>query len=640
MRMELRTRVFLYFVLVIALFAVLCGVIGAVVLHRTTLNEAQRRVSLDLRAGWNVLDSRMQGVKSVLSVIGTGPRVQSMADGADPETYRAEFESARRDTGLDFLTFTDNTGRVLLRTLEPHNSGDDVSSDPMVRSALRGAGMTGIQVLGPHRLEREGGRLRETAYIRFEETAKAKPRVQTEEHAGMALMVAVPARDKSQQIVGTVYGGILLNRNHSLVDEIRHILFEDQKYKGRHLGTVTIFQWDVRIATNVRTAAGHRAIATRVSEEVYDRVLENGESWYDRAFVVKDWYISAYDPIRDVDDKVVGILYLGVLAERYDDIQRELWLIFGGLSLGAGVLAVVMGLVFSGRLTSSLHRLAEAAGRLSAGELGHRVPDPPANDEVRDLTRAFNSMAESLADRDGRLRAANEELQQLNTSYLEMLGFVSHELKNTLGIIYTAARSLDGGLMGELTEPQKRMVHSIRRSIDSAVEMTRHYLDLSRIETGELTVEKARIDLVADVIEPVMGELAEAMAERAVTVEVGMPDSLPVRGDAGLLRVVYKNLLDNALKYGREGGTIRLSCEQQDGTVTLHVWNDGEGLEPHELAGLFEKFARFDEDVRRKGTGLGLFITRDIVRKHGGDIRAESRHGEWIDFIFTLPADG
>jgi signal transduction histidine kinase len=220
-----------------------------------------------------------------------------------------------------------------------------------------------------------------------------------------------------------------------------------------------------------------------------------------------------------------------------------------------------------------------------------------------------------------------------------MLGFVSHELKNTLGTIYTAARSLDAGLVGELTEAQSRMVRSIRRSIDSAVEMTRHYLDLSRIEKGELKVEKADIDLVGDVVEPVLGELDEAIGERAVNVEQNLPDSLPLRGDAALLRVVYKNLLDNALKYGREGGTIKLSHEQSDGTHVLHVWNEGEGLAPDEIEGLFRKFVRFDEDVRRKGTGLGLFITREVIEKHGGRIRAESDEGEWIDFIFTLPAE-
>ncbi|MFO7955931.1 MAG: cache domain-containing protein [Candidatus Brocadiia bacterium] len=639
MRIKLRTRVFLYFVLVVALFGALCGVIGGIVLHRTTLNEAQRRVSLDLRSAWNLLDGRMEEMKSVLGVIGAGPRVRAMYGGEPPAAYRAEFETIRRENGLDFLTFTDNTGTVLLRTLEPYNRGDDLSSDRLVRTALRGEEVSGIMVLGPNRLEQEGGDLEERAYMRFEDTPKAKPRAETEERSGMAVVVAVPARDKTQQIVGTVCGGILLNRNHSLVDQIRSVVFEDQKYEGRHLGTVTVFQWDVRVATNVRKANGNRAIGTRVSEEVYDRVLENGESWYDRAFVVNDWYISAYDPIRDVDHKVVGILYVGVLAERYDDMKRELWFIYGGLSLGAGVVAIIIGLVFSGRLTSALHRLAEAAGRLEAGELDHRVPDPPTNDEVRDLTHAFNTMADSLRDREARLRAANGELQRLNANYLDMLGFVSHELKNTLGTIYTAARSLDAGLVGDLTEAQSRMVRSIRRSIDSAVEMTRHYLDLSRIEKGELKVEKADIDLVGDVVEPVLGELDEAIGEKAVNVEQDLPDSLPLRGDAALLRVVYKNLLDNALKYGREGGTIKLSHEQSDGTHVLHVWNEGEGLAPDEIEGLFRKFVRFDEDVRRKGTGLGLFITREVIEKHGGRIRAESEEGEWIDFIFTLPAE-
>ena len=106
-----------------------------------------------------------------------------------------------------------------------------------------------------------------------------------------------------------------------------------------------------RIATNVTTASGNRAIGTRVSKDVYEKVLENDRNWYDRAFVVNDWYLSAYDPIHDLDGKIVGILYVGVLAKKYDDLKKSLWTIYGAVTLGLLVIVLAVGFIFSRRLT-------------------------------------------------------------------------------------------------------------------------------------------------------------------------------------------------------------------------------------------------------------------------------------------------
>jgi len=111
-----------------------------------------------------------------------------------------------------------------------------------------------------------------------------------------------------------------------------------------------------------------------------------------------------------------------------------------------------------------------------------------------------------------------------------------------------------------------------------------------------------------------------------------------VQADPALLQIVYENLLSNAAKYGRQGGTVRMTGRRINGWVELHTWNEGQGVSAERLEELFRKFSRLQPPGHQeRGTGLGLYITREIVRKHGGEIRAESREGEWIDFIFTLP---
>lgn len=645
MRMKLNLRVFLNFVLVIVLFGLLGAVLGAWLINRNILNEAQRRVSLDLESAWGVIDGELGRLHMFVSVLGTGKRVESAYNDLLAPDSRIRLEEARRMFGFDFLTLTDSKGKVILRTLEPYFTGDYLANDPFVSEALKGKAIKGFSILPPSRLKAEGGNLLEQAFMAFEPTPKAKPRAKTSEDSGMALVAAAPVTNEKGTVVGAIYAGVLLNRNHALVDKVRSVVFEDKMYEGRHLGTMTIFQWDTRIATNVTLPNGNKAIGTRVSADVYDKVLENNLNWYDRAFVVRDWYLSAYDPIHDIEGKVIGILYVGVLAKKYDDLKWELWRLYGFLSVAAGIIVLAVGLIFSQRLSGSMSRLADAAGKVAAGNLSLNVEEPSSNDEIRDLTRAFNIMTGSLRDRDERLRAANAELehmnaslQKLNRNYMDMIGFVSHELKNTLGVIYTSARALNLGFAGTLTEQQATLVGGITNSIDTAVKMTRDYLDLARIEKGELMIKAQLLDFAEQVAEPVIKDIHPFISSRGMRLENNLPEHLKVSGDKELLRIVCKNFIDNAVKYGREGGAIRLGCMKSGENYAFEIWNEGDGLAPDKLAQLFGKFVRLhrDKDMTRS-TGLGLFITKDIIEKHGGSVRAESREGEWISFTFTLP---
>ncbi len=645
MRIPVYKRIFLNFVLVIVLFGVMGAILSASLISRNTLNEAQRRVSLDLRAAWSIIQGEIDGLRLFVEVLTGGSRVANAYTDPRSSAYRAALEAVRRKCGFDFLSLTDSQGQVILRTLEPYRTADYLSNDPMIRQALQGKTVSGFVLLGPQRLHAEGGDLEERAFMVFKPTAKAKPRAKTSESSGMVLMTSAPVRDDKGTIIGALYAGVLLNRNHALADKIRSIVFEDKTYDGKDLGTVTIFQWDARIATNVMTADGNRAIGTRVSSDVYEKVLENDRNWYDRAFVVNDWYISAYDPIHDIEGKVIGILYVGVLAKKYDDIKRSLWKLYGAVSIGVVLFVLAVGFIFSRRLTVSLSRLADAAGRIAHGELDLKVPEPSTDDEVLDLTRSFNAMASSLRDRDERLRKANTELeganaslQQINANYLDMLGFVSHELKNTLGVIYTSAHALDTGITGPLTKNQGALVKNISKSIDRAVRMTRNYLDLARIEKGELIVQPKPIDLISDVVSHVIDELGQAIEEKGMKLESELPESMSYSGDPDLLQIVYKNLLHNALKYGMENGTIRLGFREEETAYRFEVWNQGKGLSHDEIERLFQRFVRLGDEVKGyRSTGLGLFITKEIIEKHGGAIRAESQPGEWINFIFTLP---
>jgi two-component system NtrC family sensor kinase len=251
---------------------------------------------------------------------------------------------------LDFLTLVDRKGRVIFRLHNPKVLGDPLIHDPFIQGALEKKAISGTQILSGEELLKEGETLVQRATLRLIPTPKAKPVEKVEETFGMILKSAHPVIDFNGEVLGVLAGGILLNRNYEIVDRIKNIVFKDAKYRGKEMGTATIFLGDVRISTNVMDKEGKRAIGTRVSTEVYEQVLVKGLPWIQRAFVVEDWYITAYEPIRDIQDKIVGILYVGLLESKYAVTKERLTLLFFLFSMSGMLIALAVSFFLSWKI--------------------------------------------------------------------------------------------------------------------------------------------------------------------------------------------------------------------------------------------------------------------------------------------------
>lgn len=648
-RLGLRARLLLGFLLVLSIVGAVGIPTGLSFISRTLRDEAMRRVEIDLGAAWAAFEAERGHVQTVLSLVSQGEPIRAaLLAPADKGALGADLETLRRRHELDILTVVDASGRVLLRSRSPYRRGDALDRDPVVRRALGGQAASGTILVDADALRAKGDDLAERAYIPLVYTERAAPTARTAEDRGLVLEAALPILDSGGGVRGALVGGLLLNRKFPLVDRIRTTVFGDRTYDGKPVGTVTLFLGDVRIATNVMLDAGTRALGTRVSKEVSEKVLDRGERFADRAFVVNDWYLSAYDPIRDPEGRVVGIIYVGLLEKAYLQYRAGLAREYLAISFLAVLLSVVAALVISSGMRRPVMRLVEATRQISSGNLAARVQVSRGSQEIVELAQAFNSMAERLeADKRkleegaAALQKSYSETAEKNRAYLEMLGFVTHELKSPLASIVFGIGSLREGLLGPLTEAQEAALRSSAYSADYLHATIANYLNLGRLEEGELRLELQDVPLQRALVAPLVERLSELAGERGIRLFSDVGEDLVARCDKGLVASVLENLVSNAVKYGSSGGRVRVSAEKTaEGTLTCSVWNDGPGFAPMDGERLFRKFSRLrgDRNDTRPGTGLGLFVARQIVERHGGRIWAESDEGHWARFSFTLPA--
>jgi signal transduction histidine kinase len=242
-----------------------------------------------------------------------------------------------------------------------------------------------------------------------------------------------------------------------------------------------------------------------------------------------------------------------------------------------------------------------------------------------------------------------EQLEEVNHAYTQMLAFVSHELKSPVASMVTDAELMSQGYLGDVTEVQLAKLDGMARKGRYLLGLVNEYLDLARVESGELTLEPAsRVNVSDQVIGAALELVAPLVEAHGVQLVTELPHApLPlICCDPTLLRIVLVNLLDNAVKYGNEDGTVKLKAEvtaprhDSPAKLKISVWNLGPGFSHAEKDKLFRRFSRLDDPAlrTRRGTGVGLYNAWRIIQLHNGRISADSKHGEWAEFSFEIPA--
>jgi two-component system NtrC family sensor kinase len=432
---------------------------------------------------------------------------------------------------------------------------------------------------------------------------------------------------------GTAFSGILLNGNTVLVKRLQEILFGSTLYGTKPFGTVTIFCGDRRVATTVIGPQGTIAVGTRVSDVVRRKVLGEGGTWLDRAYVVDDWYLSAYEPIKNPLDENVGILYVGILEQKYLDVRNRALLFLLGITIPTLGLLLFFVYLVSKSIVRPISELAQASQKIAGGKLDTKVVQKGHTSEFVTLLNSFNKMVNSIKNREKMLRRKNTQLEDANRDYQELLSFVTHELNNSIGSLLLNVTMLSDGTLGTLDDEQNEVVSLVLRDVERFREMVRNYLNISRLEKGTLKYNPETVDMRRDVVEPVVRRLQSRFDHRGLSLEWEWKQQAVVTVDTELMDICYSNLLINALKYGKDW--IRITAHRAEKSWVFGVQNGGPPIPEDKIHLLFRKFSRLVKSD--DGAGLGLYLVRKILEQHGGEVWCESGNGTGTAFFLSIP---
>lgn len=617
------------------------------------------KVSGDLTIARQYLNRIMEhGDDEMAALAQSAALQQALANGraSDIESLLAARMSALQ---LDFLYLVGPDGHVHA-SAAGRAAAAVAPRTHVVESAFAGHPATDIGVLSGEELRALAPSLEVRARLDLVDTPAAAPTSRTSETRGMVVQSATPVALPDGERLAVV-GGTLLNQNLKFIDTINDLVYMAASLPEGSQGTATLFLDDVRISTNVRLFAGARALGTRVSKAVREAVLEQGRTWLDRAFVVNDWYISAYEPIVDGNGARIGMLYVGFLEKPFRDAKRSmLGATIAAFTLAALIVVPVL-LRWARSIFYPLERMSRTIELVERGDMSARTGKTERDDEIARVAEHLDTLLDALQDRDRTLRdwaneldlkvaertkellAANERLEAAQRQLVmseklaaigEITAGVAHEINNPIAVIQgnlDVAREV----LGTHAEPVSNELALIAQQVHRMNLIVTKLLQFAK--PGEFAGYAERV-APAEVLDDSVVLVQVQLGRSSIKVERYDAASHLVEINRTELQQVLINLMVNAIHAMPEGGTLRLATRDDtrddiDGVV-LEVSDTGVGIARENIDKIFNAF--FTTRPQR-GTGLGLSISATLMARYGGRITAQSEPGKGSTFSVWLP---
>jgi signal transduction histidine kinase len=578
----------------------------------------------------------------------------------NPEERRQMAEMlqhVQRESGISMITVVDLEGKVVVRGNNPEAYGDDTlmldyddspkpvsSTRRLILNALAGKTIKSFETFAPEILAKNS--LAEEARIQLKSWIEpARPN--TFEERGLVLTVAMPVRTSSGKLVGAVVAGRLLNKDLSIVNDVKNLLQD----------TASIFLGDVRIATSATIGRGENkgqnATGTLLNAEV-DRVLSRGELSRFR----NERQLGQYEPLKNYDNQVIGAIWLGRSLSFIDSIDKRqsaiektaekrtnMYIVLAALV--STLVAIAIASFFSKRVTARIDQLRNGAEIIEKGRLDHRLRID-SGDEIELLSKQFNSMASKLQESHQTLeRKVEERTRELKESQEamvqqeKMVGIgqlaagIAHELNTPLGTIIGYAQMLREDL-GPQPQASSHMadVEEIIGQAGRCRDLVKNLLNFSRRSSPEKTDAD-----INEIVRKILSLVGHDFVMKGVRVHLELDSTLPMtRVNENEIAQVLLNLANNAADSMPAGGDLRVSTryDEASGRISIAVHDTGCGIKESDRTRVFEPF--FTTKEVGKGTGLGLSICYKIVEDHFGSIEFDSVIGKGTTFLVHLPA--
>lgn len=301
--------------------------------------------------------------------------------------------------------------------------------------------------------------------------------------------------------------------------------------------------------------------------------------------------------------------------------------IIGTALIGIAIIffVVVSGSFFINSIVIPVGEIGEAAKKIAEGDFNARL-EKKTDDEIGDLCETINYMADELG--------ATERMKN------DFISSVSHELRTPLTAIKGWAEMLEDSSKDNTIDNKtlSRGMGVIIGETERLSVMVEELLDFSRLQSGRMILQPMKLDIIAELSETVLTFEQRAIREKKDLIYQESDDIIPVMGDKNRLRQVFVNIIDNAIKYSDEGGSITITVARTEkGFVDIAVKDTGIGIPADQLEKVKTKF--FKGNATRRGSGIGLAVADEIIRMHGGEIILESIEGEGTTVVVRLPID-
>lgn len=634
----LKIKITVIISLVVLVGGLIAALIGSYSVSNTLKQQAFEKIRHDIQSAYALYQFEGEKINSTIRLLS---EVISSKTGEDPLNDRTIITNLISDYSLSFLTIIDQEGEDVFSKkkiknftmlIDRYNTNDySETIDSETLSILIDSDPSELYI-----------KVIDTPYSFREERKVLKD----------ALAITAISRFRYKKADYYLYGGIILNKNFEFVDKIREIIFSKEFYKGKPVGTVTLFSGPVRITTNVILRDNIRAIGTVIQDVVGDSLLNRNESYTGRAFVVNSWYLGAYQPLPTKDGSK-AVIYVGLSESVYESIRINLILKFLFIAIISFILIIILTYLLVSRITRPLKTLSEISLNISRGDFSRR-PNINSRDEIGKLSNAFNQMIDSILESKKMLEEYNQTLkkkveerteelmkikeQMIQSEKLASIGRLSagvaHEINNPIGAVLSYAHLIREELREnrDITEINK-YAEQIITETNRAKNIVKNLLEFSR--QHQSVYEWVDIN---QIVEDSITLITIQKKPDNISIIRNYGKDIPIiKIDPEKIKEALINIIINALDAMAENGTLEIqtTVDHRKQRVSISISDTGSGIPDDILGHIFEPF--FTTKPAGEGTGLGLSVTYGIVKQHNGDITVETKVGAGTRFTILLP---